>query len=176
MRETGAEPPMTRLLLVRHAKSSWDEPSLADRERPLSPKGRKAAARVAEHLQAEGLSVELVLCSSALRTRETLEALSPVFGDAEVQIEDRLYAASDDDLLARLREIPDRVGSAAMIGHNPGTHDLALHLVRSGKDLRRLRNKFPTGAVAVLEFRGPWSDLVPGSAKLASFVIPKDLA
>ncbi len=165
----------TRLLLLRHAKSSWDEPSLADSDRPLAPKGRKAAARIGEHLRAEGLTAELVLCSSALRTRETLEALASAFEDAQVLIEDRLYGAGDDDLLARLREVPDSVTTAALIGHNPGAHDLALSLVRSGKDLRRMRNKFPTGALAVLDLDGTWSALAPGGAKLASFVVPKDL-
>lgn len=162
---------MKRILLLRHAKSSWDDPSLPDHERPLAPRGRRAAAAMAEHLRSSDLKVDLVLCSSARRARETLERLGDTFGDAETLDEDSLYGAGDDELLERLRRLPAEVDSVAVIGHNPGLHDLAVALTRAGRKLER----YPTGAVAVLEFEGPWSDLDSGRAKLRSFVKPKDL-
>jgi phosphohistidine phosphatase len=165
-----------RLLLVRHAKSSWDDPALPDHERPLAPRGRRAAERMAEHLRSNAPSVDLVLCSSAVRTRETLDRISRAFGDAEVVVDDELYGASYDDLLERLHHVADRFETVAMIGHNPGIHDLATALARSGADLERMRAKFPTGALAILEFDEPWQDLAPGGARLGAFVVPGDLA
>jgi phosphohistidine phosphatase len=82
---------MNRLLLLRHAKSSWDDPSLADHERPLAPRGHRAAESMAEHLRSSVPHPDLVLCSSALRTRETLDRMSKAFGDAEVVVDDGLY-------------------------------------------------------------------------------------
>ena len=126
---------MNRLLLLRHAKSSWDDPSLADHERPLAPRGHRAAESMAEHLRSNVPHPDLVLCSSALRTRETLERMSKAFGDAEVVVDDDLYGATDELLLERLRGVADRFETVAMIGHNPGVHDLAIALAGSGADL-----------------------------------------
>jgi phosphohistidine phosphatase len=167
---------MKRLVLLRHAKSSWDDPSLADRDRPLAPRGHKAAERMAGHLRSSGPAVDLVLCSPALRTTETLEHMGRAFGDAEVVVEDGLYGATDDQLLDRLRTVPEDVDGVALIGHNPGVQDLATGLASAGEDLERMRTKFPTGALAVLEFDGPWAGLAEGGGRLASFVTPKDLA
>jgi phosphohistidine phosphatase len=102
--------------------------------------------------------------------------MSRAFGDAEVVVDDELYGATDDELLERLHRVADRFETVAMIGHNPGIHDLATALARSGADLDRMRAKFPTGALAMLEFDEPWQDLAPGGARLAAFVAPKDLA
>ncbi|HET7928962.1 MAG TPA: histidine phosphatase family protein, partial [Actinomycetota bacterium] len=98
---------MSRLLLLRHAKSSWDDPSLSDHERPLAPRGHRAAESMAEHLRSSVPHPDLVLCSSALRTRETLDRMSEAFGDAEVVVDDDLYGATDDLLLERLRGVAD---------------------------------------------------------------------
>ena len=167
---------MRRLLLLRHAKSSWDDASLDDRDRPLAPRGHKAADRMAEHLRSSNMSVDLVLCSSALRTTQTLEHIGRAFGDAEMVMEDGLYGASDEELLDRLRSVPDQAGGVALIGHNPGVQDLATELAGDGDDLERMRTKFPTGALAVLEFDGPWAELAEGGARLVAFVTPRDLA
>lgn len=167
---------MKRLLLLRHAKSSWDDPSLADRDRPLAPRGHKAAERMAEHLRSGAVAVDLVLCSPALRTTETLEHVGRAFGDAEIVFEEGLYGASDLELLDRLRRVPRGAEGVALIGHNPGVQDLALDLAGGGEDLQRLRAKFPTGAVAVLEFDGGWAELAEGGGRLVAFVTPKDLA
>lgn len=167
---------MKRLLLLRHAKSSWDDPSLADRDRPLAPRGHKAAERMAEHLRSSSPPVDLVLCSSALRTTETLEHMSRAFGDAEMVVEDGLYGATGQELLDRLRQISEDVDGVALIGHNPGVQDLATALAGGGEGIERMHAKFPTGALAVLEVDGSWAGLGEGGGRLVAFVTPKDLA
>jgi phosphohistidine phosphatase len=166
---------MHRLLLLRHAKSSWDDPSLADRDRPLAPRGHRAAARMANHLRSDVPRPDLVLCSPALRTRETLDRMSNAFGDAEVVVDDELYGAGEGELLERLRAVDDRFETVAVIGHNPGIHDLAIALAGSGAELDRMEAKFPTGALAVLAFDRLWRDVSPGGGLLEAFVTPKDL-
>jgi phosphohistidine phosphatase len=163
------------LYLLRHAKSSWDDPALADRERPLAPRGRKDGKLLAEHLRKQGIEPELVLCSAAARTRETLELVRPALGGATVAVEDELYGASSDELLARLRRVPDEVGSVMVIGHNPGLEQLALGLASTGDELARLEEKFPTAALATLALTQAWAALAPGNAVLAAYVVPKQL-
>ncbi len=168
---------MKRLYLLRHAKSSWDDPTLADRDRPLAPRGRRAAKVMAKHLGRKGISPELVLCSPSTRTRQTLKRLTPGLGKkADVQIEPELYAAPARDLLEVLRKVPDEVESVMLIGHNPGIQDLALSLASAGSEIPRLRSKFPTAALATLELDGTWRELAPGSAELVSMVRPKELS
>jgi phosphohistidine phosphatase len=165
------------LYLLRHAKSSWSDPTLPDRERPLAPRGRRDAKRVAEHLVRLAIVPELVLCSSARRAHETLGRLRAALGDTtSVLLEAKLYAASADQLLDRLRAVPDAVASVLVIGHNPGLHDLALLLASAGADLERLEAKFPTAALATLALpKATWSQLSPADAVLDAFVVPKQL-
>jgi phosphohistidine phosphatase len=169
---------MKVLYLLRHAKSSWDDPSFDDHDRPLAPRGRRAAKRIARHMRAEGIRPELVLCSSARRTRETLGLVSSGWdGEVPVRIERRVYAAGDGDLLALINEVPEEVESVLLIGHNPGLETLALALAARGPYLGRLEEKYPTGALASLAFDGrTWADLGPGTAELVGFVVPRDLA
>lgn len=162
-----------RLYLLRHAKSSWDEPGLDDRERPLAPRGRKASKVIAKHLREQAITPDLVLCSPARRTRQTLDRLG--LDSAEVGFDDELYGAAAGELLGALNRIDDAVGSAMVIGHNPGLQDLALELARSGVEIPAMRSKFPTAALATLEFDGSWGDLAPGGAELTAFVRPKEL-
>jgi phosphohistidine phosphatase len=164
-----------RLLLIRHAKSSWDDASLADRERPLAGRGRKAAERMGAHLQNEGLRPDVVLCSPSRRTRETLELLE--FSGAEVTYLDELYGANAHDLLANAREVRDDAEVVAVVGHNPGVQDLSIELARddAAEEAVRLRQKFPTCAVAMFDVDGAWRDVATGRVRLASFVVPKDL-
>jgi phosphohistidine phosphatase len=167
-----------RLFILRHAKSSWNDPGLDDHERPLAPRGRRAVAVLAEHLKADEIDPELVLCSSSRRTRETLEGIRA--GGKHV-IEPELYGASTDELLTRLRQVPDEVASVMVIGHNPAIQALVLRLAsESGAGdrtaLSQARAKFPTGALATLTFKSDWSDLAPGCARLTAFVRPKALA
>ena len=165
---------MKTLYLLRHAKSSWDEPGLADRDRPLAPRGRRASKVMAEHLRDERIAPELVLCSPSQRTRETLDRIG-LEERSEVRIEDDIYGASPGDLIEVLHRVPDDVGSAMLIGHNPSIQDLALTLAAGGA-LDRVREKFPTAALATLELDGNWAELAPGGAELVAFVKPKELS
>ncbi len=158
------------LLLLRHAKSSWDDPALADHDRPLAARGRKASKLIGAHLRREQIEISLVLCSSARRARETLELVAP---SGEVRIERELYGASADELLERLHRVPDEVAEVMLIGHNPAFQDLAVALVGAGSELAS--RKFPTGALATLMFTGPWRALEHGHAELAAFVTPREL-
>ncbi len=163
---------MTRLYILRHAKSSWDEDGLPDHERPLAPRGEKAAARIAEHVRSEGIAPELVLCSTALRARQTLAALLPVLpGDVEILVENELYGASLDGLIGRLREVDEAVGAVLVIGHNPTLHALALALTGRGDELDR----FPTGALATVALTAPWAELGEGTGELEALVVPREL-
>jgi phosphohistidine phosphatase len=159
-----------RVYLLRHAKSSWKERGLADHDRPLARRGRRAAKAMGQHLRERSIAPELVLCSSAARARETLER-SGLTG----RIEPDLYAAGAAALLARLQEIPRDVRSVMLIGHNPGLQQLALILVRDGPSVSELEAKFPTGALATLAFQGGWDALDRGRAELIDFIRPRDL-
>jgi phosphohistidine phosphatase len=161
-----------RLYILRHAKSSWDDAELADHERPLAPRGEQAAARIAEHVRSEEIAPALVLCSTALRARQTLATLLPVLGgDTEIRLEEALYGAGLDDVLARVREVPEAVPSVLLIGHNPTLHELALALTGREDALER----FPTGALASVTFTTTWSELAEGGGELEGFVVPRDL-
>ncbi|HYA44892.1 MAG TPA: histidine phosphatase family protein, partial [Acidimicrobiales bacterium] len=122
-------PKTRRLYLLRHAKSSWGEPNLEDRARPLAPRGLKAAKDVGDHMRKGTIAPALVLCSTALRARQTLEALRL---PGEASYEDSLYGASAADLMARLRRLPATLGSVMLVGHNPGLQELAVSLVGKG--------------------------------------------
>jgi phosphohistidine phosphatase len=162
------------LYLLRHAKSSWEEATLPDRERPLSSRGRRACRLVAEHLRRVQVTPELVLCSSATRTRETLALIAPGFGrPVEALFEDRLYDASAAELLVRLQTVDESVASLMLIGHNPAIQELARSLVCMRA--KALEGKFPTGALATLVVTTSWSPLAAGSATLRAFVKPREL-
>ena len=168
--------PVKRLFLLRHAKSSWDDPRLDDHERPLAPRGRRASKLICGHLRRERITPSLVLCSSARRTRETLERILPAPDAADVRIEDGLYQASAEVLLQRLREVPHDTESVMLVGHQPAIQELAVALAGDGAELARMRAKFPTAALATLLFPGDWTELGPGSAELVAYVKPKELA
>jgi phosphohistidine phosphatase len=163
------------LFLLRHAKSSWGDPTLSDAERPLASRGRRDAKRIAEHLRRLGIEPELVLCSTAVRTRETLDLVRPALPNSKLTLEQDLYAAGIDELLARIRQVPETVESVMLIGHNPGLHQLALVLASTGDELERLEAKFPTAALATLTLTSEWGRVGPGDATLAAYVVPKQL-
>jgi phosphohistidine phosphatase len=158
------------LFLLRHAKSSWDDPSLADHDRPLAPRGRAAAKRVGAYLGREQIPVALVLCSSAIRARETLDLVAP---PGEIRVEPELYGATSIDLLELVRRVPTEIDALMLIGHEPAISDLAVVLTGPGSELAG--RKFPTAALATLTVSGPWSTLAPDSAQLAAFVRPREL-
>jgi phosphohistidine phosphatase len=167
---------MRQIWLLRHAKSSWDDAGLADRDRPLSPRGARGAAAIAAHL-ATVEPPRLVLCSSALRARQTLAAVLPSLGtDLEIRIEPELYTFDADALLARLRRLDDDMASVMLVGHNPALEDLAMELCATGELRERLDRKFPTAALATIELSDvPWTSLAGGQGRIVGFVTPADL-
>lgn len=161
---------MKRLWVLRHAKSSWEEPGLTDHDRPLAPRGRKAGKRLRRWAAANDVRPELVLCSTAVRARATLDLVSPALGSPRVEIEGGLYQAWADDLLERLRVVAPDVEAVLMVGHNPGLHNLVALLAPPGSD------DFPAGALAELRIPvGDWKDLQPGGATLVKLVVPRQL-
>ena len=161
---------MPRLLYVlRHAKSSWDDPGLSDHDRTLAPRGAKATKLLAKHLHEHDIQPALVLCSTAVRARETLGGIGL---DGERSIEQDLYTASAGQWIARLNRVPDETQSVMAIGHNPALQQLVLAL--AGHD-ERIERKFPTAALATLTLECAWSELEPGRAELTALVRPKDI-
>jgi phosphohistidine phosphatase len=158
------------LYLLRHAKSSWKHPELADHDRPLAGRGRRAGQVIAKHIRDQGIAPELVLCSTAKRARQTLERIEPALGRRTVHVERELYGASAAELLERLRRVPDWVESVLIIGHNPGIQDLAIELTGAPE----VQAKYPTAALAMLTLRS-WRELAPGGAELVAFTRPRDL-
>lgn len=163
--------------LLRHAKSSWSDTGVADHDRPLAPRGQRDARRLAKHLGQHGVAPALVLCSSARRSRDTLELIARSLPrKTKILVEDELYAAPAEALLQRLGRIPDVLPSALLIGHNPGLQDLALTLAGHGPGLDRLRESFPTCALVAMHIPAPtWRELMPGTAELIDYVTPRDL-
>lgn len=174
---------MLTLLLLRHAKSSWDYPALADYDRPLAKRGQKAAPRMGAEIAALGLRPDLVLCSPAVRTRETLALVLPALGSPppEVVYDDAIYMAPPTALLKLLRKLP--AGPAApttvmVVGHTPGLEELAELLVGGGDEdaQETMAEKYPTGALAVLTFDAQtWSNVGPGAGMLSRFITPAGL-
>jgi phosphohistidine phosphatase len=166
---------MMQLYVLRHAKSSWREDDLPDHERPLARRGRKDAGKVAEYLRKQRIAPALVLCSSSLRTRQTLEAVAGALGSVETRVEGDLYAASAGQMLERLRQLPDETGSVMLIAHNPGCQELAVRLARPDKLRERVESKFPTSGLATLEVTSPtWRSLADGDGRLTAFFAPGD--
>jgi phosphohistidine phosphatase len=169
---------MHQLLLLRHAKSSWHDNKLADRDRPLNERGRRAAAAMRQAMQQLGLAPDLIMVSPARRTLETLDALEP-WDDTPLQEQlEALYLATPTQMLGILHEVPETVRSVLLIGHNPGMHDLAQALAAGAAPTeagRRLADGYPTGALAEFAVAGPWMRLGPGGARLTRFITPREL-
>jgi phosphohistidine phosphatase len=170
---------MKHLFLLRHAKSSWDDPSLADFERPLAPRGVRAAERLARYIQEAALSFDLVLCSDAERARETWERIAGAMDSSVPTIyEDALYMAGAPALMARLRELDPTVNTALLVGHNPDLETLARRLCGRGEDaaLARLAAKYPTGGLAEIALDcADWPSLKDGCGILERFTVPREL-
>ncbi len=167
------------IYLLRHAKSSWDNPGLADLDRPLAPRGRRATAAIGRHLEEETILPDVVLCSPSRRTRETLEGIAEALDGVPVRVEDGIYFGGELAVLGLLRSLPGSCASAMVIGHNPTLEELVMELLDPDADhhpsLRRMSSKYPTGALATLESPASWSELEPGRCRLISFVRPKDM-
>lgn len=171
-----------RLLLLRHAKSDWSKDT-DDHDRPLSARGRKAAPRMAAYMRSQGYLPQMVFCSTAERTRETLDLLVAAWTKKPaIRYEPELYLAEWPVLLANLKKAPVRASTLLLVGHNPGMEQLAVALALQPKGiperarLQRLSQKFPTAALAVLDFEiASWRFLKPGLGQLVDYVRPKDL-
>ena len=160
-----------RVWLLRHAKSSWHDPGLTDHDRPLAPRGRKAAKRIARWASDNNVRPELVLCSTALRARATLDLVLDGLGNPAAEVEDGLYHAAAADLLERLRAVPESVAEVLLVGHNPALHELACMLAPPGPEA------FPTGALAELRLAiEAWRNVCPGSGELVGLVVPRSLS
>jgi phosphohistidine phosphatase len=169
-----------RLVLLRHAKSAWPE-EVADRERPLAGRGRRDAPAVGRWLRRAGYVPDMVLCSTARRARETWELVAgELDGKPPVSYEPRIYEASTLALLQLVREAGGLHATLLLVGHNPAIAEFAAGLAApcsgpAGRSLERARAKFPTAAVAVLEFTGDWAGLTPGGARMTDFVTPRGM-
>jgi phosphohistidine phosphatase len=164
------------LYVLRHAKSSWDDPAQRDHDRPLAPRGKRAVKLLAEYVERNEITPDLVLCSTARRTRDTLAGVEP---GGEALIEPGLYTATVTELIERVRRVPADTGSVMVIGHNPAMQMLVLRLARSegllSDRLSDVRRKFPTGALATLTFSDQWAEIGPSCAELTDYVRPKAL-
>ncbi len=171
---------MKTLYLLRHAKSSWDDPALDDFDRPLAPRGRAAAPRIGAFMRAAGWLPDVVLCSAARRARETWALVADAL-DAEIETihTGELFHGSPFRLLTVLRRAPDSAASIALVGHSPGIENLAARLSGPGSDvagLDLLCGKFPTAALAVIELNAErWDAVEEGGGRLIRFVRPRDL-
>jgi phosphohistidine phosphatase len=170
---------MLTLSLLRHAKSSWKAPALPDQDRPLATRGESDAPLMGKAMAERGIDPDLVLCSSARRTRDTLALVLPELKvEPKIVYEDQLYHPTAAALLARVNEIQPGSSRVMLVGHNPEIQSFALDLVGAGaKHLRdRLRERFPTAGLAVINFpAGLWSSVTVNSGTLNLFLSPKDL-
>ena len=173
-----ASPVVRQLLLLRHAKSAW--PDVADHERPLAGRGRRDAPLAGRWLRAAGRVPDRVVCSTAKRARETWQlAAAELNASPSLRFDQRVYGAAAAELLDLARETAPRARSLLIVGHDPAMQELTLTLASAQAGdagaLERVRVKFPTAAIAVLEFNGTWHRLGPEQARLTTFVVPRDL-
>lgn len=173
---------MKSLYLLRHAKSSWDQPGIADRDRVLSSRGIRSCDLMAEYFRLNDIVPDIVWCSTARRTRETLERIAPRAGwtssHTAVTLAEELYLATSSEILAHLRLTGDGAARVMIIGHNPGLEQLASALIRDdpGGHRAALERRYPTAGLAIYAYDGPsWSSLAEQSCLLRDFVTPRRL-
>jgi phosphohistidine phosphatase len=178
MTMTGSEG--RKLLLLRHAKSAW--PEVPDHERPLGRRGQRDAPVMGRWLRTAGHVPDQVLCSTARRARETWRLAQPGLGATPpVSFDDGVYDASATELLDLIRRAPPTARTLLVVGHDPAIPELALTLASAARPghrdaaLDHMKAKFPTAAIAVLEFTGNWDRLAAGSARLTGFATPRDV-
>lgn len=168
---------MRVLFLLRHGKSAWDDPALPDHDRPLAPRGVRAARVIGARLAQRVPLPELILCSSARRAVETLDLVrAELPGPIAVEVERGLYLCGSRVLVARVRDLPDTVSAAMTVGHNPDFHDTACLLAGAGEPEVRaqMTEKFPTAACAILRFSiDRWAEVAPDGGELIAFEMPR---
>jgi len=171
---------MLRLMLLRHAKSNWSSSGMQDAARPLSDRGEAAARMMGGYMARHSLVPERVLCSPARRTRDTWAAIGAQWpADVDVVFDRRLYAATAQAILSIVRAQDDAARTLLVIGHNPGLQEAAELLIAAGDvELReRLREKFPTAALAVIDFTiDKWSRIHERSGRLDRYITPRSIA
>jgi phosphohistidine phosphatase len=154
------------LHLLRHAKSDWSEAGLADHDRPLNKRGKQARKVVAEHVR--GWDVDLIVCSTAQRARETVKPIVTAL-DCPIRYDDAVYGATADDLLAVARALPDGDDTVLLVGHNPTMEDLTELLCGTSPE-------YPTAALGSITLAiDHWNEIAPNLGTLAAFVTPSDL-
>lgn len=171
---------MKRLILLRHAKSSWDDTVARDFDRPLNGKGKRAARLMGAHLRQRHVHFDQVTASPALRVTETLAEFAVGLGETLAPAWDkRAYLASAETLLEIVHDTPDSTETLLLVGHNPGLEDLVLLLVPAVQGNRArgaVEEKYPTASVAEIEFAADrWSEVRPGEGQLTGFIRPRDL-
>jgi len=161
---------MKTLLLLRHAKSDWDDPSLRDFDRPLSERGERDAPRIGKALRKRGPLPDFIVSSPAARAKATIKAVAKAAKlELEIRFDESVYGASTPELMRLIRKLPDTSSCALLVGHNPGFEDLVGRL--SG-----LHERMPTAALACLEFHADhWDGINEGQGKLAWLITPKQL-
>ncbi|MGW0092669.1 SixA phosphatase family protein [Streptomyces sp. NPDC003328] len=168
--------PLHRLVVFRHAKSAWPA-GVPDHERPLAPRGRRDAPAAGRALAESDWLPDLVLCSTAVRARQTWELASAQWGTPPpVRFDAQLYAADVPELLESVHHAPTEARALLLIGHNPGLTDLILELAGDGlgDTVDRVRAKFPTSGIAVLAWHGDtWDSLAAGTALLTDVIVPR---
>ena len=176
---------MKRLLIMRHAKSSWakptaDSPNMPDKERPLNERGERAAQLMGAYLRQEGLRPDLILCSTAVRAQQTVQLMLPFLSEkVDVEYAPNLYMADPPTIFESLQRLNGAIETVLLVGHNPGLQEAVLALAdpKLGGDKKALdaiAGKFPTAALAMLEFEAPdWSGIKSG--KLVLYRRPKEL-
>ncbi|TAN24184.1 MAG: histidine phosphatase family protein [Actinomycetota bacterium] len=167
---------MRHLYLMRHAKSLWNNPASTDFGRHLSPRGLRDAKNMASYMKKADLPIEMVLCSSAKRTTQTLEPIRAILKkSAQVKVEDALYRADSSEVLNRLVDVPAAINSVLIIGHNPTIQILAHTMAPAGPLKEQLALKFPTAALAIIDLENDSWDLSDPNASGAKFVRPSDV-
>jgi phosphohistidine phosphatase len=160
------------LLVLRHAETEDIRPGSKDSERRLTPDGERHALEVGVYLRTQGTAVDTVLCSSAVRARQTLDLLNlgDQVGPDRVEIADRFYNAGTDTLINAVRELPNDCHVALLVGHAPGApgvvYELADQTASAPEAVSAIEGRFPAAALAQLEFDGDWSQIEVGSLVL----------
>ncbi|WP_319532151.1 histidine phosphatase family protein [uncultured Cohaesibacter sp.] len=170
---------MLRLFLLRHAKSSWSDPSLHDFDRPLNKRGLSDSPKIATAMRERNYHPDRILCSSAQRTKETMAGIIPsLTGEVSLHLMEALYEGNSPDYLSLIRANAKKSKQLMVVGHNTGLHETAIRLVGSGnKDMvSLLREKFPTAGLVVIDFRcKDWHDVKPKTGRLIDFIKPRDI-
>ena len=173
------QPTIRSVYVLRHAKSSWDLAELADHDRPLDPRGERAALVMGRYMSQRHFLPELVLCSTATRARETLALAGSQWPcTPEIEFSPRLYLTGERELLQVLKAVDDGIRAVLIVGHNPDLHDLLKGLASRGDAplLDEMAKRFPTAAFAAIKLPlVHWAGIGQASGSLACFTTPKEL-